>query len=54
MTECMTDLHALLAVLRSDGCEVDTKVEESGHGKFGWVVDPEANRIELWQPAEGQ
>ncbi len=48
------DLHALLAVLREEGCEVDEKVEESEFGKFGWVVDPEGNRIELWQPPEGR
>ncbi|GMV40587.1 MAG: glyoxalase [Myxococcales bacterium] len=44
------DLHALLAVLRSEGCDVDDKVEESEFGKFGWVMDPEGNRIELWEP----
>lgn len=22
-------------------------------GKFGWVIDPEGNKIELWQPLEG-
>ena len=44
------DLHSLLAALRSEGCDVDTKVDESEHGKFGWVMDPEGNRIELWQP----
>ena len=48
------DLHALLAVLRSEGCEVDAKVEESEYGKFGWVMDPEGNRIELWQAPAGQ
>jgi predicted enzyme related to lactoylglutathione lyase len=48
------DLHALLALLRSEGCEVDAKVEESEYGKFGWVIDPEGNKIELWQPPEGQ
>jgi predicted enzyme related to lactoylglutathione lyase len=47
------DLHALLAALRSEGCEVDERVEESEYGKFGWVMDPEGNRIELWQPPEG-
>ena len=47
------DLHALLAVLRSEGCTVDDKVEESEYGKFGWVMDPEGNRIELWQPPAG-
>lgn len=44
------DLHAVLAALRAEGCEVDEKVEESEFGKFGWVMDPEGNRVELWQP----
>jgi catechol 2,3-dioxygenase-like lactoylglutathione lyase family enzyme len=44
------DLDALLAVLREEGCAVDDKTEASEYGKFGWVTDPEGNRIELWQP----
>lgn len=48
------DLHGLLAALRAEGCEVDAKVDESEFGKFGWVMDPEGNRIELWQPPLGQ
>ena len=48
------DLHALLAALRAEGCDVDDKVEESEYGKFGWVMDPEGNKLELWQPPEGQ
>lgn len=48
------DLHALLAALRAENCQVDDKVEESGYGKFGWVMDPEGNRVELWQPPAGQ
>lgn len=50
----VVDLHALLATLRSEGCRVDDKVEESEYGKFGWVIDPEGNKIELWEPPEGQ
>lgn len=46
------DLHALLAALRSEGCDVDDKVEESEFGKFGWVMDPEGNRVELWEPPD--
>jgi len=46
------DLQAVLEALRSEGCEVDSKVDESDFGKFGWVMDPEGNRIELWQPPE--
>lgn len=49
----VADLHALLAVLRSEGCQVDDKVEESEFGKFGWVTDPEGNKLELWQAPEG-
>jgi len=48
------DLHALLAALRAEGCNVVDKVDESEYGKFGWVVDPEGNKVELWQPPEGQ
>ncbi len=48
------DLHKLLAVLRNEGCQVDDKVEESEYGKFGWVIDPEGNKLELWQPPPGQ
>lgn len=48
------DLHALIAALRAEGCEVIDKTEESEQGKFGWVVDPDGNKIELWEPPEGQ
>jgi predicted enzyme related to lactoylglutathione lyase len=48
------DLHALLAQLRIEGCDVVDKVDESEFGKFGWVIDPDGNKIELWQPPEGQ
>jgi predicted enzyme related to lactoylglutathione lyase len=50
----VADLHALLAALRAEGCEVIDKVEESEYGKFGWVMDPEGNKLELWQPPPGQ
>ncbi len=48
------DLDAVLEALRSEGCDVMPKVDESEFGKFGWVMDPEGNKIELWQPPEGQ
>lgn len=48
------DLHALLAALRAEGCAVEDKVEESEFGKFGWVVDPDGNKVELWEPPPGQ
>lgn len=48
------DLMALLDVLRSEGCTVDDKTDSSEYGKFGWVMDPEGNRIELWEPPPGR
>ena len=42
----------MLAQLRDNGCQVDDKVEESDFGRFGWVTDPEGNRIELWEPPD--
>lgn len=48
------DLAALLQVLREEGCNVVDKMDESEFGKFGWVIDPEGNKVELWQPPEGQ
>ena len=44
------DLDAMLAQLRAAGAEVDEKVEEQEFGRFGWAVDPEGNRFELWEP----
>ena len=49
----VADLRALIAALRAEGCQVDDKVDESEFGKFGWVVDPDGNKIELWEPPEG-
>jgi len=46
------DLDAMLAQLRSHGAEVAAETEDMDDvGRFGWVTDPEGNRIELWQPA---
>jgi predicted enzyme related to lactoylglutathione lyase len=47
------DLDAVLARLREAGAEVDEKVQEESYGRFGWAVDPEGNRFELWEPAGG-
>jgi predicted enzyme related to lactoylglutathione lyase len=48
------DLAALLQALRAEGCEVLEKTDDSEYGKFGWVMDPEGNKVELWQPPPGQ
>jgi len=46
------DLDAMLAQLRGKGASVAEETQDmEGVGRFGWVTDPEGNRIELWQPA---
>lgn len=44
------DLDAVLERLRAAGAAVDERVDEYEYGRFGWAVDPEGNRFELWQP----
>jgi predicted enzyme related to lactoylglutathione lyase len=49
----VADLGALLATLRAEGCNVLDKFETSEQGKFGRVIDPEGNKVELWEPVAG-
>jgi predicted enzyme related to lactoylglutathione lyase len=46
------DLTALLQALREEGCEVLENTDDTEYGKFGWVMDPEGNKVELWEPPE--
>ncbi len=39
------NLHKLLATLKEEGVTIVGKVEEYDYGKFGWILDPEGNRI---------
>jgi len=50
----VADLAGLLQALRQEGCNVLEKTDDSEYGKFGWVMDPEGNKVELWQPPEGE
>ena len=51
----VANLEELLNQLRAQGVEVDPKSgEDSDFGKFGWVMDPEGNRVELWEPPATQ
>jgi predicted enzyme related to lactoylglutathione lyase len=46
------DLDAMLTQLRGKGAEVADETQDmEGVGRFGWVTDPEGNRIELWRSA---
>jgi len=50
----VADLEALLAALRAEGCDVVDRTDASEQGKFGWVIDPEGNKVELWEPPADQ
>ena len=48
----VADLDTMLAQLRAAGADVSDDVQDmEGVGRFGWVSDPEGNRLELWQPS---
>lgn len=48
----VADLEALLGVLREEGVEVVGEVQSFEYGKFAHVLDPEGNKVELWEPAD--
>ncbi len=45
------DLDGLVKQLRRSRQKVQPEIAEFKQGKFGWVVDPEGNKVELWEPA---
>ena len=49
----VNNLDGLLARLRAAGVTVEPKVVDDFNGKFGWAMDPEGNKIELWEPKPG-
>ena len=48
------DLEALLAQLRADGIEILKGPETSDAGSFAWLLDPEGNKLELWEPKRAE
>ncbi|WP_299153246.1 VOC family protein [uncultured Christiangramia sp.] len=46
------NLEELLKVLKAEGVEVVGEMETYDYGKFGWILDPEGNKIELWEPVD--
>lgn len=46
----VANLDWLLQQLRAEGVEADPRVEEYDYGRFAWIMDPDGNRIELWEP----
>jgi predicted enzyme related to lactoylglutathione lyase len=45
------DLFGLLDALKAGGVTIIGDPMDESYGKFGWIMDPEGNKIELWEPA---
>ena len=45
----VSNLDRMLEQLRAGGILVE-KVEDYDYGRFAWIMDPEGNRVELWEP----
>jgi D-3-phosphoglycerate dehydrogenase len=48
----VNDLENLLKKLSDEGVTIIGEMETYDYGKFGWILDPEGNKIELWEPID--
>lgn len=46
------NLEKLLETLSSEGVQVVGEMQTYDYGKFGWIMDPDGNKIELWEPVD--
>ena len=44
------DLEALVGALKTEGVEIVGDIEQHENGKFAWILDPEGQKVELWEP----
>lgn len=48
----VNNLEGLIEKLKRKNIQVVGEVEKYDYGNFGWIVDPEGNKIELWEPID--
>ncbi|HKB42967.1 MAG TPA: hypothetical protein VKC90_01200 [Chitinophagaceae bacterium] len=46
------NLKTLLEKLKEEGVNAVSEVIEEEYGRFGWILDPEGNKIKLWEPID--
>lgn len=46
------NLVELLEELKKEGVTIAGEIQEFDYGKFGWIVDLDGNKIELWEPKD--
>ena len=45
----VADLDAMILALKEEGVPLVGEPVSEGYGKFAWIMDPEGNKIELWE-----
>ena len=48
------DLDEVLKQVQDGGAELSGEVQEFEYGRFGWFIDPDGNKVELWEPIKGE
>ena len=46
------DLEALLRKLKAKGVRIIKQDATDSNGKFAWILDPDGNKVELWEPKQ--
>ena len=46
------NLEEALSQVKAGGAQIIGDVEENDYGRFGWFVDPDGNKVELWEPPQ--
>ncbi len=46
------NLVELMKALKEEGVQIVGDIEEYSYGKFGWIMDPDGNKVELWEPKD--
>jgi predicted enzyme related to lactoylglutathione lyase len=44
------NIDEMIEHLKSNGVEIQQGPESHENGKFAWIMDPDGNKIELWEP----
>lgn len=47
------DLDGVLQQVVAEGGQLAGEVQDFDYGRFGWFIDPDGNKVELWQPKAG-
>jgi D-3-phosphoglycerate dehydrogenase len=46
------NLNDLITKLKTEGVIIVGEIKTYDYGKFGWILDPEGRKIELWEPID--